>query len=243
MKPKKLKKVAYRFIRPESEEGAPLYRLLAELVLLHHAELADARIALAWNLAWKPDVDGRVTLGKCKKVGDLEREWADVSAYDFVIILQRRFWTEPLVTDLQRRALLDHELCHAAVKYDAKGEREVDEQNRVVYRTRKHDLEEFACIAERYGCWKGDLTAFADALTRARERHARIWIGLERLYLELRAAGLTVPREVIATWSDDQRRDAATWASLRNDVPDRMQDTLILPGFLRRATESRGAEA
>lgn len=162
MKKLKVKKIAYALIHPESTAGRTLYRMLAELVSDHHGELHDARIALAWNLTWKPDVDGRVTLGKCKKASDLDRELA---AFDFVIILRQEFIESGAVSDEQRRALLDHELCHAAVAYDG-DDPKIDERGRKVYRIRKHDIEEFAEIVERYGCYKRDLEAFAAAIRR-----------------------------------------------------------------------------
>jgi len=49
-----------------------------------------------------------------------------------------------------RPTIPGHRVTPAAVKYDDDGEPVVDERDRTVYRTRKHDLEEFACIAERY---------------------------------------------------------------------------------------------
>jgi Putative phage metallopeptidase len=124
----------------------------------------DATFALAWCTAWKADVDGRQTLGQCKRASDLDRELAE---YDFVILLQKAFWQDISVTDLQRAALLDHELCHAAVAHDKRGEPIEDERGRKVYRLRKHDLEEFAEIAARYGTWKRDLELFAVALRRS----------------------------------------------------------------------------
>lgn len=160
----KPKKVSYELIDVKTEIGQPMYALLKELVKAHHIDLRYARISLAWCLSWKPDVDGRVTLGKCKKASDLDREMADA---DFVILLRQDFWSDPRVTDLQRRALLDHELCHAAMKFDGNGDPVEDERGRRVYRTRKHDLEEFAAIAERYGCWKRDIEHFAAALRRS----------------------------------------------------------------------------
>jgi hypothetical protein len=144
-----------------------MYAQLDELVTAHHEELAKARIALAWCTSWRPDVDGRVILGKCKKASDLDRELA---AFDFVILLRKAFWQHEDVTDSQRLALLDHELCHAAVTHDARGEPVEDERGRIVYRTRKHDLEEFAVIVERYGCYKRDLEQFAAALRRSAQR-------------------------------------------------------------------------
>jgi len=160
----KPKKVSYELVPRDSIIGHPMYALLDELVHAHHDGLAHARIALAWNLSWKPDADGICTLGKCKKASDLDRELA---AFDFIVLLLRPFWYHADVTDLQRRALLDHELCHAALKCDGAGEPVEDERGRKVYRTRKHDIEEFHCIVERYGGYTADIEKFFAALRRS----------------------------------------------------------------------------
>lgn len=159
----KIKKVHYELIARDSVIGHGMYQLLDDLVAAHHEELRDARIALAWNTSWKPDVDGRLVLGKCKRASDLDRELA---AFDFVILLLHGFWTHQGVTTLQRTALLDHELSHATLKLDERGEPVVDERGRNVYRTRKHDIEEFAAIVERYGTYTRDLEVFARAIKR-----------------------------------------------------------------------------
>lgn len=161
------KKVSYQLIDRDSVLGRTMYLKLRDCVEEHHEELVDARIALAWCTSWKPDVDGRVVLGKCKKASDLDREFAP---FDFVILLSRWWWQDLQVTDAQRVALLDHELCHAAVRYDDKtGDPVRDERGRKVYRVRKHDIEEFADIVRRHGTYKRDLEMFAaEILKRAR---------------------------------------------------------------------------
>lgn len=163
----KPKAVHYELIARDSVIGHPMYALLDELVDAHHGDLRDARIALAWNLAWRPDVDGRVTLGKCRKASDLDRELA---AFDFVILLRRMFWLNDQVTPQQRRALLDHELCHAARKYEQNGEPSFDERGRPVYRLRHHDIEEFTDVVKRHGIWSSDLEALAKVIRRDAER-------------------------------------------------------------------------
>lgn len=163
-KPARPKKVSYELIARDSVVGHQMYALLDELVYLHHAHLAQARIALAWCTSWNADVDGRVKLGMCRKSSDLDRELA---AYDFVILLRKFFWQHDEVTPLQRRALLDHELHHAEVKLDGYGEPVEDERGRRVYRTRRHDIEEFTAIVDRYGCWTHEIEAFYAALRRA----------------------------------------------------------------------------
>jgi hypothetical protein len=168
-KPKGNKRVSYQLIDDESTAGQPIYKLMKELIASHHSELKDARIALAWCTSWKPDRDGRVTLGKCTKATDLHRELAP---FDFIILLKKSFWEDESTQQVQRVALLDHELCHAAVSFDDRtGEPVYDERGRKVYRTRKHDIEEFEEIGERYGCWKRDIERFYAAVNRsAREK-------------------------------------------------------------------------
>jgi hypothetical protein len=211
----KSKSVPYRFISPTSDVGRFLYDRLTNILLAHHEDVVDARFALAWRLAWKPDVDGHVILGQCRKVSDLDREIVD--AYDFIIILNKEWWDDPLVTDQQRNALLDHECCHAAVKRDEAGDVAIDERGRTVYRIRKHDVEDFAEIADRHGCYKRDLEAFAAALDRARQRPAQ-WIGFTRLREHLIAAGATIPLTIIREWSEAERLEAHVWAALQEEL-------------------------
>lgn len=160
----KPKPVTVELIPPDSDAGAIMYAAMNRLIEAHHEELTQARIALAWNMAWKMDADGRITLGKCKRSSDLDREFAP---FDFVILLNREFYENGDVTNAQRAALLDHELSHAAPKLDQDGDQVEDARGRKVWRIRKHDVEEFAGVIERNGTYKADLEAFAGALAAA----------------------------------------------------------------------------
>jgi len=154
---KKPRKISYQLI-PE-DERPEMYDLLNELIGAYHDHLATARIALAWCYSWKPDPDGRMVLGKCKKASDLDRQLHD---RDFVILLHAASWDGPEFTALHRRALLDHELCHADVVIDPEsGDPVLNEAGRQVFRIRKHDLEEFRCVVDRHGLWKSDIEEFA----------------------------------------------------------------------------------
>lgn len=61
------------------------------------------------------------------------------------------------LTDAQRIALIDHELCHC----------EVDDDGNLY--ARPHSIEEFTEIIERHGLWKGDVKEFARAAKTAKE--------------------------------------------------------------------------
>lgn len=214
-KPKKPKKLAYELLHRDRESGRGLYALLDDLVEQFHEDLKAAKIALAWNKSWQPDVDGRVILGKCRKASDLDRELVD---YDFVIILRKEFMTDPSVSDDQRRALLDHELCHACLKVDGDAEPVEDERGRKVYRTRKHDIEEFSEIIARHGCYKRDLEQFAAALEKARHQPANQWVGYRTLQDLLATVDIAVPLDIVHTWLDVDRRAVRAWAILRKEL-------------------------
>lgn len=162
----KPRKIPYQLVERDSAEGEDVYGMLDRLCERWHQELPFNRIAIAWAFAWKPNVDGQVTLGKCKKASQLDRELMD---FDFVILLNRGFWTEERVTDEMREALLDHELCHATIDLDNEGEPKIDTRGRVLYRTRKHDIEEFQQVVARHGVWKQDLRDFAGQLLKAKK--------------------------------------------------------------------------
>jgi hypothetical protein len=214
-KPKGPKAITYQLILPDSDVGQPMYELLWWIVRDHHEELLrhSARIALAWCTSWKSDVDGRVTIGKCKKATDLDRELAP---YDFVILLSRDFWDR--ATANQRAALVDHECMHAAVKYDTDGEPVTDARGRIVFRTRKHDLEEFAEVVQRHGTYKRDLEQFARAIDRARVKTGTTWVGFTSLQSRLQLAGLYVPIERIVEWRETQRLQVVEWLNLRREL-------------------------
>jgi hypothetical protein len=212
----KPKKVTYELIPRDDLIGAPIYGLLESLIVEHHDELRHARVAIAWCTSWKADVDGRLTLGKCRKASDLDRE---LSAFDFVILLNRDFWQSTIVGSDQRIALLDHELCHARVALDEQGEPKEDERGRIVYRIRKHDIEEFTEIVERRGVYKRDLEVFARALRRGEQSYGGVFVGFSTLQEQLVSAGAVVPLDVIVTWTEKQRSDAAVWAFVQRESP------------------------
>jgi hypothetical protein len=159
----KSKKVPYVLL--SVEQWPAVFELMNELIGHVHSHLTSARIALAWHVALKADVDGKLVLGKAKKASDLDRELAP---YDFVIILNSDFWNAPETNDAQRKALMDHELSHCEVARDENGDDKVDEKGRTVYRMRKHDIEEFTGVVLRNGIYKGDLEAFYAVIVNAR---------------------------------------------------------------------------
>jgi hypothetical protein len=155
-KPKGGKRVAYKLIDPKSDQGRAMYeRLERARDHVDHEATERARVALAWCTSWKADIDGRLTLGKCRRSSELDREFHQ---YDFVILLNQAWWWDLATTDNQREAILDHECRHMAPACDERtGEQKVDERNRLLWRMRKHDVEEFHGTVERHGLYKRDV--------------------------------------------------------------------------------------
>jgi hypothetical protein len=163
--PAKPKAVNVHLIARDPEQPHRLYTLMDELIRQHHGHLTDAKIALAWRSGWKADADGVLRLGQCRKASDLDRE---LHGFDAVILLNEEALNAAAFGEVQTRALLDHELTHLEVTKDEAGETKFDEQGRVVYRIRKHDIEEFREIVARHGCWISGLEEFARAALEKR---------------------------------------------------------------------------
>jgi hypothetical protein len=144
----------------KSKNPDPLepYAILDGQVSSNHSDLAQARIALAWMLDVKADRDGHLTLGRCKKATDLDREFRE---FDLVILLNAQAWKE--LEPKQRVALMDHELCHATVAEDKNGDPIKDERDRLCYRIRKHDIEEFNAVVRRHSMYLSDIAEFVKA--------------------------------------------------------------------------------
>jgi hypothetical protein len=143
----------------DREAASDLYDLMEELRGEYHDDLEGASIALAWRHGWKADPDGRVILGQMKKAADLDRQLHD---FDFILLLNFEVWSHVEFSEAQKRALLDHELCHGARALDADREPRYTPDGRAVYRIRKHTIEEFHEIVERHGQWKGDIQTFVE---------------------------------------------------------------------------------
>jgi len=84
---------------------------------------------------------------------------------DFLITLDIDFWEE--ATDIQREALMYHEMSHCVQALDTDGELRFDrETGDPVWEIAPHDIEEFNAVVERYGAWKSDIQGFLDAARR-----------------------------------------------------------------------------
>lgn len=116
------------------QASSSIVALMEEVVEQHHPDLAEARIGVLMRDV-APRSQGRRVFGKAKKVGP---ELKVLLPHDFIIWFAQDVWEE--LDHIQRRALVDHELCHCTIDNEKA-------------KMKSHDLNEFLCIFERYGFW------------------------------------------------------------------------------------------
>lgn len=139
---------------PEYEQAPEIVLTMAqEIIEAHHKErrlLHEARICFVMRDE-APVSRGKQKWGAASKFPDKLRPHLD---YDFLIWLAKDVWVG--LTEEQRMALIDHELCHC-------------DYSQLSPSILPHDVEEFSEIVERYGYWKYDLMQFKAAGERSRQ--------------------------------------------------------------------------
>ena len=147
---------AYPPVALSAEYGsAPdLTRIGWALVKRHFTTLPEGvRIEFLWK-ARGGSSNGKLTLGKCIKMGGLALHFAET---DYVIWLAADHIDALPLDRYQVEALLFHELCHI----DA-----TKEEEKVTIAVNAHDLEAFKAEVEYYGFWRHDLAAMARTMQR-----------------------------------------------------------------------------
>ena len=122
-----------------------------DLIRQFHPHLDRVRIEYVFNDSVIKS-KGRELLGRAKKKSGLDAFLSAPETEDdpnpfFVIEISKPAWD--LLAKSQKRALVDHELCHCLWDVD-KG----------IY-LRTHDVEEFSEIIKRHGLWQPDVEIFA----------------------------------------------------------------------------------
>ena len=128
------------------ERHRPLQRALIEYVFIDKAPVSK----------------GRIVLGRARRMSGLAAfllrgartgERFEPPFPFFVIEISHNTWIG--LDDAQRRALVDHELCHCVLEETEDGE---------VLSIRGHDFEEFAEIIQRHGLWSSASNRGAKAM-------------------------------------------------------------------------------
>lgn len=127
------------------EPAAEIARLLIQAKV--HPDLGPLKIAFVWRK--DPKSDGEQVWGKCSTVG---KKWRRLSQWDAIIEVNWMVWKN--LSERQRVALIDHELCHLMVDLDA---------TTCAVKLVPHDVEEFVEIAYRWGKWTTNLGQLVEA--------------------------------------------------------------------------------
>lgn len=136
----------------EWEEASPSVIHIAEqLIDQYHPWLRDARIGFVFRDKAQPSA-GRLILAQAQKVTAKLQVYLE---FDFLIWISKEDW-EGKLTDTQREALIDHELCHCVKRLDND-----------TWAIRPHDVQEFWQIIERHGLWSSDLINGRESMERA----------------------------------------------------------------------------
>lgn len=129
---------------PWAEAPNSIIDLAQEIIYDYHRGLLEARIGFL--IRTEPSKSkGKRVYAKAEKVSSKHQLLLDL---DFLIWIDEEIWSE--LGDEQRKALIDHELCHC--RYNL-----VEQKGEIV----GHDVEEFNSIIERYGAWNADLVEFS----------------------------------------------------------------------------------
>ena len=155
----KRRRVTVKFIQRRIEHTGLVtepYRIMEELVKTRRADLKDVKIGIAWRLGWRPDADGRRTLGQCRMRGDLDRE---LDEWDFIILLNEDAW--PTFNEKQKERLIFEALEQCQLSLDSNGKEKRNDRERIVYRIQKPDIVTFRSVIRLYG-WEEDLQNLAE---------------------------------------------------------------------------------
>lgn len=125
--------------------------LAEELIAEFHEPLQGANIGFIFRETWETS-GGKRVLGKASKVSPSDKVFSNL---DFKIWIAGDYWLGE-ATELQRRALLDHELCHCTFDEDTE-----------TWKLRSHDIEEFQEIINRYGFWSDNLRMASGTFAKA----------------------------------------------------------------------------
>jgi len=171
----------------ELDATSELYPMVGRLVERYHSHLSEARITLYANDKNRNKAN-KIIIAEASKASAKMK--ASTNA-DFTLTVYMTPWSD--LTMSQKKACLDHELCHCGVHYEpvkeavgsGRGGRQRfkvvrDEYGRIQYtneikrnengepkwRLLPHDLEEFRDIVARHGIWDEDIQAFKEVLDR-----------------------------------------------------------------------------
>lgn len=144
---------------PQYVIDASLEKLANDIIDKHRPELKMLKISYMFRDK-APLSNGIVTAGMCYRQDDKQRT---LHGYDFIIEIGRDLWDE--ATDDFKRALMDHELGHVGIRWQAPNDPEMTEDvpPRIKTYCKRHEIEEFSDVLKRHGTYHESLRNFLAA--------------------------------------------------------------------------------
>lgn len=133
-----------------TEVPREVLHIAEELIAEFHPYLRDCNIGFVFRDEASTS-GGKIVLAKTSKVPQNIRPLLQ-DEIDILVVIAEDQWA--LLSGEQRKALIDHELCHVTI-----GE--------TGWKTQAHDIEEFKAIIERYGLWNRDLFGARTSIAQA----------------------------------------------------------------------------
>lgn len=162
-------------------EAPEVQAIAATIIEMYHPHLKGIRVEYVFRSKAAKN-KGRIVLGTARLVSGLNAFLASPSEADeeseifqaeegeafFTIEIAKDEWKH--LTDTQRAALVDHELCHCWAGEDE----DADGNPKMIYKIIGHDVEEFTAIIQRHGLWKGDVQSFAAEAAKKLQPHLEV---------------------------------------------------------------------
>jgi hypothetical protein len=139
-----------------------------DLIPKYHSHLVDIRVEYVF-CEKTPNRGGKETWGTMQKItgksaylgADKEDQDRGLNDPFFMMTISYPVWET--LSNKDRIALVDHELCHAVVKVD-------EETGDPKLGTVTHDVEEFKAVIERHGIWRPDVEQFIQTANKNKSK-------------------------------------------------------------------------
>jgi len=136
------------------EDADSILKPLAEEILDENHPARKAKVKFLFKVKFNnPHI-----LGKCTRATG---PWRFLTEYDYVITINKDFWEK--ADEIQKRALLYHELCHVEWKPPTEnypGGR---------WALRRHEVEEFFDVVDKFGLWMDNLKILSGIFEKVKE--------------------------------------------------------------------------
>lgn len=140
------------------DKSGTVEKIAVELIPKYHTHLVNAKIGYLFRN--KPiKKGGKIVLATAEKCSTKSRY---LTGYDFLLVVNYENWNN--LTDKQKYAVIDHELCHMHIDDDETGESEDPKYSIIA-----HDCDEFYAVISRHGLVMDDLKVLGTVVAKSQK--------------------------------------------------------------------------